>query len=290
MTFLWHSAPPLSDHINFLYAARGSMPYRHDGIFPTASTDLKINFGDAWHVRDQPDGAASSCRESWCLGIWNRRYLVEWPDHTDFVGVSFKPGGAHAFLGVPLSELHNRVVPLDAIWGRAAADIRDRLAAAATPEQRFALLETFLLARLRDRSEASPVVDHVTRRIAERHGGVRVGALCQEAGISHKHLITLFNRLVGCTPKELARLYRFQHTLERIDIAGPVRRTTLAHEGDYFDQSHFSRDFAAYTGLNPTDYLRRRQGVHARAPDHAKVPWLLPAGQISTSGPPTAPL
>lgn len=280
MTFLLYDvAAPLKPHINFLYAARGSMPYRRDGIFPTASTDLKFNFGAPWHVRaDFERAEASDCSQSWCMGIWNQRHLVEWPDDTDFVGVSFKPGGAHAFLGVPLSELHNRVVPLDAVWGHVAAEIRERLHEAATLGQRFALLEHLLLARLEERPAAARIVDHAASRIAARHGAVKIADLCDELGVSQKHLITLFNRMVGCTPKELARLCRFQHVLACIDVTRPVRWTSQAHDSDYFDQSHFSRDFAAYTGLNPTAYLRQRQAIHAEEPEHAAVPWLLPAG------------
>jgi len=280
MTFLLHDvAPPLRGYINFLYAAQGTMPYRCDGIFPTPSTDLKFNFGDPWCVRERSDSPAVSVRaDSWCMGVWNQRHAVEWPAWTEFVGVSFKPGGAYAFLGVPISELHNRVVALDEIWGRTASEIRERLYDAATPERRFALLEAFLLARLDERSDAARIVDHVAGRIVARHGAARIGELCDEVGVSHKHVITLFNRLVGCTPGELARLCRFQHTLKSIDLAQPVSWTSVAHDSDYFDQAHFSRDFTAFAGLTPTAYLRQRLAVYAERPDHAVVPWMLPAG------------
>lgn len=153
MTFLWHRvAPPLTRYVNFFYAAQGAMPYSRDGVFPTPAADLKFNFGQPWQVSEHPEGSGpTSCNESWCLGIWNRRHFVEWPANTDFIGVSFKPGGAHAFLGVPMSELGNRVVPLEALWGD-ASEIRDRLYGAATPERRFALLEDALLTRLADNS------------------------------------------------------------------------------------------------------------------------------------------
>ena len=280
MTFLWHDvAPPLATHVNFLYAASGSMPYRRDQIFPTPSTDLKINLGAPWRVRERLESSAVSvCTESWCLGIWNQRHVVEWPANTDFVGVSFKPGGAYAFLGVPLSELRNRVVPLDTIWGHIATELRERLYDAATPERRFALLEDFLRARLCDGPDAARIVDHAAGRIMDRHGAVRISELCEELDVSHKHLITLFSRMVGCTPKELARLCRFEHMLETIDVARPVRWTSLAHDCDYFDQSHFSHEFEAFAGLTPSAYLKERRTIYAERPEHARVPWVLPAG------------
>jgi AraC-like DNA-binding protein len=131
---------------------------------------------------------------------------------------------------------------------------------------------------MHDRPSASHVVGYAAKQIADRHGALRIGALCDEIGISRKHLITLFRRTVGCAPKELARLHRFGHTLESIDVDGPVDWTAIAHENDYFDQSHFSRDFEAYTGLNPGAYLRLRRRAHARQQDGAAILGVLPAG------------
>jgi AraC-like DNA-binding protein len=280
VSLLLHAvAPPLRPYINFLYAVQGPIPYERDAIFPMPATDLKFNFGDPWRVHVPVQGSeVLVCDQSWCVGIWDRHHIVEWPARVDFIGVSFKPGGACAFLGVPLSELHNGVVSLDAIWGRFAAEVRERLHAAATPERRFALAEEILLARMHNRPAASPVVEYATKQIAYRHGALGIGALCDEIGLSRKHLITLFRRMVGCTPKELARLQRFAHTLESIDVAKPVDWTSVAHDNDYFDQSHFSRDFEAYTGLNPTAYLKLRRGARARHQDSAAILGVLPAG------------
>jgi AraC-like DNA-binding protein len=280
MSFLWHAvAPPLNAYIRSIYLAEGPMPSRQDGVFPMPWTDLKFNLGDPWRVDETLEGSAVSvCDQSWCVGIWNRRHVVEWPAQTQFLGVTFKPGGAYAFLDIPLSELHNRVVPLDAIWGRFAAEARERLHAATTPERRFALVEEILLARMQERQSELRVVDHVTKQIADRRGSVQIGELTDEIGVSRKHLITLFKRMVGCTPKELARLHRFRRTLLGIDVAGRFDWTSLAHENDYYDQSHFIRDFEAYTGLSPTAYLKLRRRVHAEAPQHAAILQVLPTG------------
>lgn len=279
MTFLYHQvSPPLSDSINFLYAVRGKMPYGRDVVFPTASTDFKINLGDPWLVEDPALGTTESLAGGWCMGIWDRHHVVGWPAHTDFVGVSFKPGGAHAFIGAPMGELRNRFVSLDAIWGRAGSEVREQLGNAASVEHRFAMLEAFLLGRWSENYGSAAIVRHVAIAIHRRHGMNRISYFSEATGVSHKHLITLFNRSVGCTPKELARLTRFHHALDSLDVAGPVRWTDVAHEHHYADQPHFTRDFAAYTGLTPTEYLTRRRAIHAERPEHARVPWVLPAG------------
>jgi AraC-like DNA-binding protein len=43
----------------------------------------------------------------------------------------------------------------------------------------------------------------------------------------------------------------------------------MAHQSGFYDQSHFNKDFAAFTGDSPTDYRRRRR-FHAEKPEHAR--------------------
>jgi AraC-like DNA-binding protein len=205
--------------------------------------------------------------------LWSEYHIIDWPQDIQFFGVNFKPGGAYPFLRVPLSELHDEVVSLDAIWGYVAAEIRERLYALATIEERFALLERLLLARLSDSLARQPydfqTVHYALDQIGLRHGTVSIKALSDEIGISQSHLITLFKRLVGGTPKEIARLYRFQHVLQNIDPMQPVDWTQVAYQSLYYDQSHFNKDFTTFTGHTPGDYLRLRRQVYVDSPQHA---------------------
>jgi AraC-like DNA-binding protein len=246
-------------------------------ILPAAWLDLKVNFGGAVQAyeADQAEPIVA-CAESWSVGLWSEYHVVDWPLDMRFFGVSFKPGGAYPFLQIPLSELHNRVVSLDAIWGHFAAEIRERLYAAPTVQESLALLERLLLARL-CLCEAAPglnLVQYALGEVSRNHGAVSIRALSDQIGISQNHLGTHFKRLVGGTPKELARLYRFQHVLDRLDPTRPVDWTWVAHQSLYYDQSHFNKDFVAFTGHSPTDYLRLRRQIHTENPQHS---WYLRA-------------
>jgi AraC-like DNA-binding protein len=194
------------------------------------------------------------------------------------VGVSFKPGGAYRFLHLPLSELQNQVVSLDAIWGGFAAEIRERLYLAPTIQARFALLEELLLARLREAPQGLKAVQYAVGEVARVHGALSIRELSNRVGMSQKHLITQFRKMVGCTPKELARLYRFAQVLEGIDPIQPVDWTLVAHQFYFHDQSHFIRDFKEFTGHTPTDYLRLRRQMHDEHPDRAGISRLLSIG------------
>jgi AraC-like DNA-binding protein len=289
MTFISHTpVPPLNSYINSFYCPHESLPLPREKILPLPGLDLKINFGGGFQVYDADQiEPFTTLTESWVLGLWTTSHIVDWPEDLQYVGVNFKPGGAYPFLGVQLSELQNQIVSLDAIWGTCAAELRERLYAAPTIQARFALLEQFLLARLCDtapvvRCRGTPaglkVVQCAVAEIARQHGSLSIRELSESMGMSQKHLIVQFKQMVGCTPKDLGRLYRFGDILASIDPTQPVDWTVVAHQFYFHDQSHFIRDFREFSGHTPSDYLRLLRQMHAEKPDRTQHLRLLPIG------------
>ena len=280
MTFISHTpAPPLNFYINSFYCPSESFPLPREKILPLPGLDLKINFGGRFQVYDADQSEPFTIlTESWVLGLWTKSHIVDWPEDLQYIGVNFKPGGAYPFLGLQLSELENQIVPLDAIWGRFAAELRERLYAAPTIQTRFALLEQFLLARLRAAPPRLKAVQCAVAEIARQHGTLSIRELSESMGMSQKHLISQFKQLVGCTPKELGRLYRFGDILASIDLTQPVDWTLVAYQFYFHDQSHFIRDFREFSGHTPSDYLRLLRQMHAEHPDRTQHLRLLPVG------------
>src|SRR5262245_44126941 len=297
---------PLHAYIECLWSWEGLPPYPRMAVLPRPSLHVMLNFGDAYHVYQVDEYEARSsagadsarpcatCGASWAVGLRNRPHIMVWPRHLALVNISFRPGGAAPFLRAPLAELRDQLVPLDAIWGAAAAEVRERLGAQPTPQARLALLERLLRARLARLDGASPgrnptldpglaLVQHAVAQIARDRGTLSIDALSQQLGVSHKHLITQFQRLVGATPKALARLYRLQQVRDRLDSAvaqpraQPLTWAEVPHEAGYFDEAHFARDFRALTSQTPGAYLRLLRRAHAEHPASARALTFLPA-------------
>ena len=280
MAFISHTpAPPLNAYINSFYCPNESLPLPREKILPLPGLDLKINFGGGFQVYDADQSESfTTLTESWVLGLWTKSHVVDWPADLQYVGVNFKPGGAYPFLGLPLSELQNQIVSLDAIWGTFAAELRERLYAAPTIQARFALLEKILLARLREIPPGLKPVQCAVAEIARQHGTLSIRKLSESVGMSQKHLIVQFKQMAGCTPKELGRLYRFGDILASINPTQPVDWTVVAHQFYFHDQSHFIRDFREFSGHTPTDYLRLLRQMQAEKPDRTQHLRLLPIG------------
>jgi AraC-like DNA-binding protein len=213
---------------------------------------------------------------SWIMGTWSVCHIADWSPNCRFFGVRFKPGVAHLFLQLPISELHNQFVPLEPIWGHAAAEISERLYAARTIQVGFALLDQFLLARFFDETHGLKIVRYAVAQLAKKHGALSIRALSDHIGISQNHLLTQFKRMVGVSPKEMAGLYRLQQVFCTIDPTKPVDWARIAQQCGYYDQAHFNKDFKAHLGQNPTDYLRLRRRLQAENPEYDQLHRTLP--------------
>jgi AraC-like DNA-binding protein len=280
MTYIVYTpSPPLDSFVHRLYYANSTLPYEREKILPMPWLELKVNFGGAFQAYGaEGDQPFATCAESWVTGLWSVPHIVDRPPEVERIGVTFKLGGAYPFLQIPLSELHNQIISLDAIWGSFAAEVRERLYTASTIQARFILFEQLLLARLGEAPYWLKAVGYAIERIASQHGALSIRALSDEMDMSQKHLIEQFKLMVGGTPKELARLYRFVHMIRSIDSTQPVNWTRMAHDSLFYDQSHFNHEFEAFTGHSPTDYLGLRRRVHVEKPGHASYLHLLPTG------------
>jgi AraC-like DNA-binding protein len=107
-------------------------------------------------------------------------------------------------------------------------------------------------------------------QLERRHGVLSIAALSDQIGISQKHLGTQFKQMVGVLPKELARFYRFAHVLDSIDPTKPTDWTQIVRRCGYHDQSHLYKEFVAFTGHSPTDYLSIRHRAYDDNPEQAQ--------------------
>jgi AraC-like DNA-binding protein len=173
----------------------------------------------------------------------------------DGLEVKLAPFAVRPLLGVSAPELAGRVVALDDVLG---GELTERLADAPGWDDRFALLDATLVARL-DRASAVPADVLVAwRRLAGTHGAVPIATLADELGWSRRHFGERFRAHVGLAPKPAARVLRFRRALTLLERDDGARMGDIALDCGYYDQAHLNRDFRAFAGSAPGDHLRRR--------------------------------
>ncbi|TQM14360.1 helix-turn-helix domain-containing protein [Pseudonocardia kunmingensis] len=169
--------------------------------------------------------------------------------------------GARALLGVPAGALAGDTVGLDALLGRRAAAVTDRLASADGWPERFALLDDELTALLADgpgERGVRPEVGYAWDRLTATGGTLRVEELARELGWSRRHLTEKFRTETGLGLKAAARLIRFEAACDRLRAPDRPSLAQVAAEAGYADQAHLSRDFRDLAGEPATKWLSPR--------------------------------
>jgi len=251
---------PLDAFIECVWFLTASAPPRNEApapqrILPDGCVELVCHFADRF-LAARDGGTLSAQPACFVAGVLTSPLVLLPARSADTMGVRFRPGSAYRFLDGPISALTNRTVRLADLWGCAATDLWEQLAAAASDAARVDLISGALcrrLARLReDRMTAFAVGD-----LVRSAGRTRVASLSARAGITSRHLQRRFAEQVGTSPKVLARILRFQNTLRLRAASGKGRAdwVRIALACGYADQSHLIHDYASFAGETPASLL-----------------------------------
>lgn len=172
------------------------------------------------------------------------------------LGVRFRPGCFRPFLRKSVTHLGGISIPLADCFGPGATETELAIRNASKSREMVSAAETLLLANLPPSPLSSGRVAAAVDTLAADPEITRVDQLSATVGISVRSLQRLFHEYVGCSPKWVIRVYRFNDAARRLTRTQRPDFATLADELGYSDQAHFTRDFAAVVGTSPAQYLR----------------------------------
>lgn len=250
--------PALAPFIKTLwYACDPHATHRHQRVLPNGHAQIVISLArdyltDANHPTDPLQHSPAAI----FLGLYSRHQQIDTIDLTELIGILFHPGGTTPFFPDNTHLFTNCETALDALWGRAASNLRNDLRAARTPAQKFDLLDFALRHRLTQSTtpRRSPTIGYALTHLHRAPGTTTIAALTRDIGISPRRLSQLFREQIGVSPKLYCRIQRFQQAVQQIHRGDDIRWSQLALTCGYYDQSHFANDFHAFSGLSPTHY------------------------------------
>ncbi len=254
-------APALAPFVESLWYAENEAAHARERILPHPAIGLLVNLHEdelRWY---DGDGHARVHRLAGAsiAGTFTRHFAIDTAEQRAICGVSFRPGGAAPFLGVPADELRDQHVSLADLWGAAGARVRERLLDAPRPHGLLRVLEQILMERVRA-LEVDPCVQWAMDALDR---GAPVGAVTDRLGLSPARFIRRFAATVGLTPKRYARLRRFDRVLSSVAAGRAIDWARVALDCGYFDQAHLIHEFRDFSGLSPTAYdARSASGRH----------------------------
>lgn len=171
-----------------------------------------------------------------------------------FFGVRLYPHAINQLLKMPSTEGINNVFDFTALFKADGDALADQVYNAENSSERLTLVSDFLT-RKATTGKPDPI-EYLVKQVIERDGKVDIPAIRQQSNLSVKQFERRFKAIAGFSPKYFARIARFQGVRTKYCSGQFESLTGLAYSCNYYDQSHFIREFKEFSGVQPLHYLR----------------------------------
>ena len=223
----------------------------HRGL-PSRHVTLIISLAGPIRVTGMPlPGEAPASLQALVGGLHASPALIAQDRFQSGLHVELNPLGAKALLGVSAAELSGYVVSLEDLGSPRLATLSARLIDAAGWPARFAILDEVLAAAVSEAVSPPPEVGWAWQRMIRAGGQVRVASLAEEVGWSRRHFGERFRAEMGISPKQAARVLRFERAGKLLRQGGRVDLAALAVGCGYYDQAHLTNEWRALAGCPP---------------------------------------
>ncbi len=194
------------------------------------------------------------------VGQLTHRFLTLLPPYTSILFVKMYPWTPYLLFDDPIWHLNNKVTDLECLtrdkeFRQLARDVRS----IDTLEKAAPLLDGFFLKKLASQKLETPFLTFAIQQIFKTSGTINIESLRQNIHASRRYVEKLFKKNIGLTPKQYARLIRVKKASIILRQQGYRRQiSSVAAALDYYDQSHFLKDFKMVVGKTPSQYLQMK--------------------------------
>src|SRR5215213_889746 len=253
---------PLAQFIaSFVYYKEYNPEHFINRLLPDGNATIIIDLTDLpkFVYDNETLAEIQTCRHAWFSGIRTIPISIPSGRASEMFIINFHHGKSYPFVSCPANELADTVVDAEIVSGKEILAMRDKLLDAASPKDKFHIAEAQLLKLYKHSLHVNPFIDYAISRIIQSPSEMSIREIAAKVGFSQKHLIKVFKDHVGLTPKNFARVIRFQQAISEIEKMKFINWANIAYECGYYDQSHFIAEFKTFSGYTPNQFLQMQR-------------------------------
>lgn len=190
-------------------------------------------------------------------GLFENSYSFSVAIESESFGVTFRPSGLFKILGSDISKFTNRHIPLKEINNKLFTRLENIFL---TNRNNLEKLNSSLIVELSnlelDKSKTLVCIDLAIDIIRKNEGKIQVNELITQIPSSQKKLETQFKKVIGLTPGKYIRMYRFIMLMRKYE-SQDIEIKDLIYQFNYYDLSHFSRDFKSFMLVSPKEFFNK---------------------------------
>ncbi len=252
---------PLRDFVSLYWS--GSFNLENSGRFrqtvvPSGFVEIIIHLSDI-HCELQIGDAWFRSPDFTIIGLYTRPYEVQFRAQVPVFGIRFKPEGFYNVFGVPVSEFGDNYDDMEAVAGTSFQEFCSRLREAGSVFRQIELADRYLLQNVKRHGIQPGYLNHAAELIRNAQGLIGIETLSSKVFISPRQLEREFKQKIGISPKRYFRIARLSDAYRMLENGEVTDLTSVAYDSGFADQSHFIRDFKAFTGTRPGIFTRNRK-------------------------------
>lgn len=252
---------PLNQFIeSFIYYKDYNPTHTVERFLPDGHVNVVIDLTDypKYIYDNETLKEIQACRNIWFSGIRNKYITIPSGKESEMFVINFHRGMSHPFVQMPLYTLTDSVVDGELVLTPEILDLRAMILETPNILLKFLKVEDFLNRKFANRLEVNPFIDFAVQAIVQKPDQHSIEYIASKVGYSQKHLIHLFKKNVGLTPKHFLKIMRFQKAIQEISLSANINWAGIAIESGYYDQAHFINDFKDFSGFTPVAYQAKQ--------------------------------
>jgi AraC-like DNA-binding protein len=222
-------------------------------IVPDGCMEMIFHYGDLFYQYLE-DGTKVTQPRSFVFGQITKPLEIGPSGKTGVIAARFHPDGFIPFSTMEIKAMDNCAVSLWELYGEQGNVLEQDVLSSTATAERIEKIEIFLLSKLRSPKGIDALAKSSVDLLLQSKGQVTIDSLAEQLKSNRRQLERKFVTTIGLSPKQLSKIVRLQSTLKMIEQKNFKSLTALAHEGGYFDQAHFIKDFKEFTGLSPKQF------------------------------------
>ncbi|MBF7695403.1 helix-turn-helix domain-containing protein [Acinetobacter rathckeae] len=175
-----------------------------------------------------------------------------------FISIRFRLGSINYFTRDLESDYQALMSPYD-VWGQNFYSMRENVLNTNKMPEKINLIEHFLQQVIQ--VQHAPKIDLAKFFLDEMYYNPSQRSLSdivKNIGYSERHLQKTVKLVTGLTLIQAKKLIRFEHTVKKI-LFQDSPHLSKRYLDEYYDQSHFIKDFSGFTGMSPTCFVTEHQ-------------------------------
>jgi AraC-like DNA-binding protein len=272
----YQPAPALSPFIQTYwfgdFNVAGDADYAQS-VVPNGCIELIIHLTQDCCLLNSGNGTWNQTAPFIVVGMFTKSYVVRFSSRVDVFGIRFHPDGFRNTFGISPIEFLSAYEDGVDVLGDRIREFCQQIQESHSKGHRIRLANEFLLTQLKENFLAHDYTHLAMRLIRQAAGTASYNKLVAQVPISERQLQRTFRQQYGITMMDYLRLARMNATYAYLQAGEHL--TQLAGDLEFFDQSHFIREFKSHVGLAPGKFIRQRnEFIVNPALDKASIPVL----------------